>query len=196
MEASEARDHLRMLDGIVRTTDRTLHVPPSILMTIGIVTTVVTGLIQLREMGIPIPPDQYVQPPAMLAMLATIGVVAWRGRRAGRATLVDGYAGAAFLAAFVVAMALNVTAQDRVISPAGMALVWAGTFSMALLINGAIGRSSPLLGGGLAMLLATAAASLVPGWLPGLLSLGWFAGFFVPGLVLALRAPDGRAAAL
>jgi hypothetical protein len=167
-----------------------------ILITIGIVTTTLTALIQLRQMGVAIPPDQYLQPPLLLATLALIGVVAWRGRRAGRPTLVDGYAGAVFLAAFAVAMALNVTAQERVISPAGMGLVWAGTFSMALLVNGAIGRSAPLFGGGLAMLAATASASLVPGWLPGLLSLGWFVGFFVPGLVLALRAPDGRAAAL
>ena len=196
MEAQEARDHLRMLDGIVRSTDRTLHIHPLILMTVGLVTTLVTALIQLRQMGVAIPPDEYVQPPAMLGMLAVIGGVAWRGRRAGRASLVDGYAGAVFLAAFAVATALNVTAQHRVISPEGMALVWAGTFSMVLLINGAIGRSVPLFGGGVALLAATAAASLVPGWLPGVLSVGWFCGFFVPGLVLALRAPDGRVAAV
>src|SRR5512138_3658925 len=99
MEASEARDHLRMLDGIVRTTDRTLHVPPWLLMTIGLVTTTLTALIQLRQLGVAIPPDQYVQPPLLLGTLALIGAVAWRGRRAGRPTLVDGYAGAVFLAA-------------------------------------------------------------------------------------------------
>jgi len=56
----------------------------------------------------------------MLGMVVAIAVVAWRGRHAGRVSLIDGYAGAVFIVAASVAMVLNVTAQDRVISPAGM----------------------------------------------------------------------------
>jgi hypothetical protein len=53
-----------------------------------------------------------------------------------------------------------------------------------------------LLGGGLAMLVAVGAASLVPGWLPGILAVAWLVGFVIPGIVLALGAPHGRTAAV
>jgi hypothetical protein len=195
MDASDARDHLHMLDGIVRRTDRALRVPPVILMSVGLVCCTVTALIQARQMGVPVPPDQYLQPPLMLILIAVIGLTVWRGRHAGRETLIDAYAGAAFFAAFAVALTLNLTAQHRVISAAGMGLVWAASFSMALLIAGAMG-SRILFAGGVALLAATGAASLVPTWLPGILAIGWFCGFFIPGIVLALGAPDGRTAAV
>ena len=195
MDASDARDHLRMVDGIIRHTDRGLRVPPVILIAVGLVCSTVTALIQARQMGIAIPDDQYVQPPMMLLLVAVIGVTAWRGRHAGRETLLDGYAGTAFAAAAAVALTLNLTAQHRVISAAGMGLVWAATFSMALLIAGGMGNRI-LLAGGIALLAATGAASLVPDWLPGILAVGWFLGFFIPGIVLALGAPDGRTAAV
>ena len=161
----------------------------------GLVCSTVTALIQARQMGIAIPDDRYVQPPMMLLLVAVIGVTAWRGRHAGRETLLDGYAGTAFAAAAAVALTLNLTAQHRVISAAGMGLVWAATFSMALLIAGGMGNRI-LLAGGIALLAATGAASLVPDWLPGILAVGWFLGFFIPGIVLALGAPDGRTAAV
>ena len=195
MDASDARDHLRMVDGIIRHTDRGLRVPPVILIAVGLVCSTVTALIQARQMGIAIPDDQYVQPPMMLLLVAVIGVTAWRGRHAGRETLLDGYAGTAFAAAAAVALTLNLTAQHRVISAAGMGLVWAATFSMALLIAGGMGNRI-LLAGGIALLAATGAASLVPDWLPGILAVGWFLGFFIPGIVLAMGAPDGRTAAV
>jgi hypothetical protein len=120
---------------------------------------------------------------------------AWRGRNARRETLIDGYAGTAFLAAFLLAFTLTATAQHRFISAEGIGLVWAGSFAMALLVIGSMG-SGVLLAGGVAMLAAVGAASLVPGWLPGILSLAWLAGFVVPGVVLALEASRGRTAAV
>jgi hypothetical protein len=195
MDTTEARDHLRMVDGIVRATDRSVRMPPEILIGVGLVCSAITGLMQARQIGFPIPPDQYIQPFGWLVMIAVIAGTAWRGRHAGRETLLDGYAGAAFLAAFALALTLTITAQHRFISAEGIGLVWAGSFSMALLVTGAMG-SRVLLAGGLAMLVAVGGASLVPGWLPGMLAIAWLAGFVGPGLVLALGAPRGRTAAV
>jgi hypothetical protein len=195
MDVSEAREHLRMVDGIVRSTDRTVHISPLILIGLGAVCAVITGAMQARQLGWAIPPDQYIQPPAWLVMIIIIGVVVWRGRGAGRETLLDGYAGAAFFAAFALALTLTATAQHRFISADGIGLVWAGSFSMALLVIGAMG-SRVLLAGGLAMLVAVGSASLVPGWLPGMLAVAWLVGFVIPGIVLALGAGRGRAAAV
>jgi hypothetical protein len=195
MDATDARDHVRMLDGIVRATDRTVYISPAILIGIGAVCAAITGLIQARQLGWNIPPDYYIQPPAFLVMLVTIVVASWRHRDRRRSTLVDGYAGIALLGAAALGLTLNVTAQDRVIPPAGIGLVWAGSFAMALLIIGAMGNRV-LLAGGVAMLAAVGAAGLVPGWLPGMLAIAWLAGFALPGIVLALGAPRGRAAAL
>jgi len=190
MDATNAGEHLRMLDGIVRATNRVVSVPPAVLLAVGLFSSAILVLVQARQLGLPIPPDQYLQPPAFLLMFAIIGFAAWKGRNAERTALVDGYAGAAFLAAFLVAMTLNVTAQHRVVSAAGMGLIWAGAFCMALLVIGAIG-SRILLAGGVAMLAAIAAASLVQPWLPGLLAFGWFVGYALPGLILSLRTSDG-----
>jgi hypothetical protein len=195
MDVSEAREHLRMVDGIVRTTDRTVRMPPLILIGVGAVCTAMTALIQARQQGWDIPPDQYIQPPSWLLMVIIIGVTAWRGRGAGRETLLDGYAGAAFFAAFALALTLTITAQHRVIPAAGIGLVWAGSFSMALLVIGAMG-SRVLLAGGVAMLAAVGGAGLASEWLHGMLAVAWFVGFVIPGIALALGAGRGRAAAV
>jgi hypothetical protein len=195
MDAAGARDHLQMVDGIMRTTDRTVHMPPAILLSIGFITTTVLALMQARLSGIDLPADPYLQMPAALVMFGIIGLVAWRGRHAPRALLVDSYVGGAFLVAFIVAMTLNVTAQHRVIPADGVGLIWAAVFAGALLFSGLLG-SRPMLAGGAAMLIATGVAAYNPDRLVGILALGWFLGFVVPGLVLALRAPDGRTAAV
>ena len=194
MDASDAREHLRHVDRIIAATDRTLRVPPAILIGIGVICSVLTGIQQARLLGLAVPPDRYLHLP-MIAVIIGIGAISRLRSRQERETLVAGYAGTAFLMAFVVAMTLNVTAQHRTIPAEGMGVVWSASFAMSLLIAGAMG-SRLLLAGGAAMLMATAAASLVPGWLPGVLAIGWLLGFFVPGLVLALEAPHGRTAAL
>lgn len=195
MDASEAREHLRHVDRIIAATDRTLRVPPAMLIGIGGICSVLTGVQQARLLGLAVPPDQYLHLPMIAVIIGIAAISRLRSRRQERETLVAGYAGTAFLMAFVVAMTLNVTAQHRTIPAEGMGVVWSASFAMSLLIAGAMG-SRLLLGGGAAMLMATAASSLVPGWLPGVLAIGWLLGFFVPGLVLALEAPDGRTAAL
>ena len=195
MDALEARDHVRMIDGILRTADRSVHISPVILIAVGVICSTAIGLVQARQLGMAIPPDQYIQPPLFLTMVAIIGLTAWKGRHAGRGTLVDSYAATVFFVVGAVAMTLNLTAQHRIVSAAGMGLFWAAGFSAALLIVGAMG-SRPLVAGGLAMLAATGAASLIPAWLPGLLAAGWFMGFVIPGIVLALGASRGRTAAL
>jgi hypothetical protein len=195
MNVSEAQEHLRMVQDIVRTTDRTVRVPAGILIGVGSVCTVITAVMQARKLGLDVPPDYYVQPPAWVVMMLIIGVTAWRGRGAHRETLLDSYAGSAFFAALAMALTLTVTAQHRVIPPDGIGLVWAGSFSMALLVIGAMG-SRVLLAGGVAMLIAVGVAGLVPGWLPGMVAVAWFVGFVIPGIVLALGARHGRAAAV
>lgn len=195
MDAADARDHLRMVDGIVRTTDRTVRMPPAILLSIGFISATVLALMQARQRGIDLPDDPYLQMPAALLMFTVIGAVAWRGRQAPRALLVDSYVGGAFMVAFVVAMTLNVTAQHRVIPADGIGLIWAAVFGGALVFSGLLG-SLPMLAGGAAMLIATGVAGYNREWLIGILAVGWFLGFAVPGLVLALGAARGRTAAL
>lgn len=195
MDASQARDHLRYVDRITAATDRTLRVPPAILIGIGLICSAMTGMQQARLLGLAVPPDQYVHLPMIGVILGIAVISRLRSRDQGRETLVAGYAATAFLMAFVVAMTLNMTAQHRTISAEGMAVVWSASFAMALLMAGAMG-SRMLFASGAAMLTATATASLVPGWLPGVLAVGWLLGFFVPGLVIALRAPHGRTAVI
>ena len=195
MDAADARDHLRMVDGIIRTTDRTVYMPPAVLLTVGVIATTVLALMQARLRGATLPADPYLQIPAALVMFTTIGVVAWRGRNAPRTVLLDNYVGGAFLVAFVVAMTLNVTAQHRIIPAEGMGLVWAAVFGGALLFSGLLG-SVPMLGGGVAMLVVTGIAAYNREWLVGILAVGWFAGFVVPGMILAVGATRGRTAAI
>lgn len=195
MDATGARDHLQMVEGIIRQTDRTVHFPPVILLAVGLFSSTVLTLMQLRLRGVSLPADPYLQMPAALIMFAVIGLVVWRGRTAPRALLVDSYVGGAFLVAFIVGMTLNVTAQHRVIPADGIGLVWAAVFAGVLIFSGLIG-SLPLLLGGTAMLVAIGVAAYNRDWLAGILALAWFVGFVVPGIVLALRPPHGRAAAL
>jgi hypothetical protein len=76
-----------------------------------------------------------------------------------------------------------------------MGLFWGAGLSMAMLIVG-LQASRPLLGGGIALLAASVAACLVPGWFEGLSALGWVVGLVLPGVILALDKSDGRAAAV
>lgn len=195
MDTTEARDHLRHVDRIIAATDRTVRVPPSTLIAIGLICSALTGMQQARLLGVAVPPDQYVHLPMIAGIIGIAVISGRRSRQEGRETLVARYAGTAFLLAFVVALTLNVTAQHRIISAEGMGLVWSASFALALLMAGAMG-SRVLFAGGAAMLAATATASLVPGWLPGVLAAGWFLGYAVPGLVLARGTQDGRTAAV
>ena len=190
MENSEARDHLRIVDDIIRSTDRTVRIPPAILVGVGAVCTIVTASMQAQRLGWTSAIDDFIQPLGWLAMVVVIGVTVWRRRAAGRETLIDRYAAWAFFSAFAFALILNLTAQNRVISPPGIGLIWAGSFSMALLVVGAMG-SRVLLTGGLAMLATVGAAGLMGNWLEGTLAVAWFVGFVVPGILLALGNARG-----
>lgn len=185
MENSEARDHLRIVEDIIRATDRTVRIPPAILIGVGGVCTIVTASMQAQRLGWTSGVDDLIQPLGWLAMVVVIGMTAWRGRAAGRENLIDRYAAWAFFSAFAFALVLNLTAQNRVISPQGIGLIWAGSFSMALLVIGAMGNRV-LLAGGLAMLATVGAAALMGSWLEGTIALAWFVGFVIPGILLAL----------
>ena len=189
MDKSTARDDLAVVDRILRTADRTLHIPPLILITWGMVAVIINGVHQARDSGLTVPPDQFFHVPLILA---AIGLTVWAGSRpaAQRETLVDSHAGVTFGVTFAVLLILNVTAQNTVITVGAMSLVWATGFSIALLIVG-LQSSRLLLAGGIAMLAACVIAPFVQTWFDGMLTAGWFAGFVVPGIVLWRRSGDG-----
>lgn len=194
MDTTQAREHLQWVHGIVRVADRHLHVPPATLIAWGLFGAVVDAVHQARGSGFSVPNDQTFQLPLMLLAMAVTVYGAWRGA-SGRQTLVDSYAGTVFLVVFGVLLIVNVFAQDTVVPTRAMSLFWSVGLTIAMLIVG-LQASRPLLAGGAAMLAASVAACLVPGWFDGLLALGWVAGLVVPGAVLALESPDGRVAAL
>jgi hypothetical protein len=194
MDASEARDHLQWIDGILRAADRKLHLPPATLIAWGLFGAVVNALHQAAASGIEVPRDAVVQLPMMIAAVV---VSVWAASRqpAGRKTLVDSHAGTVLFVVFAVLLAVNMAAQDRIIPLRAMSLFWCVGFSIALLVIG-IQASRPLWVGGLIMVAAGIVASLVPAWFDGILALGWTLGFVGAGVVLALQGSDGRAAAV
>lgn len=194
MDASEAREHLHWVHGILRTADRTLHMPPATLIAWGLFGTIVNALHQGTVSGISVPRDEIVQFP-MMVMAIVVSVWAASRGRVGRKTLVDSNAGVVFCVVFAVLMLVNLTAQDTVIPFRAMALFWCVGFSIALLVVG-IQASRPLWIGGVIMVAASVTASHIPGWFDGILALGWVLGFVGPGVVLALERTDGRTAAI
>jgi hypothetical protein len=195
MESAEAREHLDAVHRIVAATDRTVRLPPLLLIIVGLGCAAINGVRQARGLGLDVPADQYFQLP-LIALIVLVGFYeSRRAQRAGRESLIAGYAGAALFCAFLVTMTLNITAQHRLISDTGMSLFWSASFSMALLFAGMMGSRLLLAAGG-AMLACTGLAAYMDGWLSGVLAIGWLLGFLVPGLVLARGAPHGRSAAL
>ncbi|MDE2805445.1 MAG: hypothetical protein OXN18_09915 [Gemmatimonadota bacterium] len=189
MNESTARDDLAAVDRILRAADRTLHFPPLVLVTWGLCAAIINGVHQVGVLGFPVPSDTSFHVPLMVL---AIGITVWVARRhdAERETRVDAQAATTFGVALAVALLLNVTAQDTVIPATGMSLFWSGSISIALLVVG-IQASRPLLGGGVALLTASALAGFVPSWFSGTLALGWLAGLVVPGIVLMRRRADG-----
>ena len=194
MDASESRDHLQLIDGILRAADRSLHMPPATLIAWGLFGAIVNGLHQATVSGFTVPGDQFLHLPMMAVAM---GVSVWAAGRdtGGRRTLVDTQAGVVFSVVFGVLILVNVSAQHTVVPLRAMALFWSAGFSIALLVVG-IQASRPLLGGGVAMVAASITASLVPSWFDGILALGWAIGLAGPGLALALEKSDGRASTI
>jgi hypothetical protein len=190
MDAFEARDHLQLVDGILRRADRSLHLPPVTIIAWGLFGTIVNALHQARASGLAVPPDGMLHLPLMLLAVA-ISVWEARRRSTDRETLTDQYAGVVFCVVFIVLLLVNVTAQHTVVPAKAMALFWSVGLSMALLIVG-IQTSRVLLAGGMALLMVSITAPLIPGWFDGMLALGWAVGFVGPGILLALGRPHGR----
>jgi hypothetical protein len=194
MDESEARDHLKWIDSILRTADRTLHLPPATLIAWGLFGAIVNALHQAAASGIAVPRDGAVQLPMMVSA-AVVSVWAASRQPLGRKTLVDGHAGTVLGVVFAVLMAVNLAAQGTIVPIRAMSLFWCVGFSIALLVIG-IQASRPLWVGGLVMVSAAIVASLVPVWFDGILALGWTLGFVGSGIALALERSDGRAAAV
>jgi len=191
----QAREHLNMVDRILQT-DRTLNMPPIILIGCGLFGALINGIQQARSIGLEVPPDRYIHLPLLLVLLATIAFADWRNRKSGhRETQADSLVGSALLITFVAILVLNVTAQNVVIPFQAMALFWSGGFSIALLIVGAHCNRA-LMGGGVALLAASAAASYFPTWFNGILAVGWLAGFALPGIVIAYAPSNERPAVI
>jgi hypothetical protein len=194
MDTTQAREHLQWVHGIVRVADRHLHLPPATLIAWGLFGAIVDAVHQARASGFTVPDDQTFQLPLLLLAAGVTVYGAWRGP-AGHQTLVDSYAGTVFLVVFGVLLITNVFAQHTVVPTRAMSLFWNVGLTMAMLIVG-LHASRPLLAGGVALLAASVAACLVPGWFDGLLAFGWVAGLVAPGVFLALDGSDGRAAAV
>lgn len=193
MDSSQARNDLESVATIVRTADRSLNVQPWIFVIWGLFGATVNALQQARSSGIAVPADPIIQLPLLLAAITATVVVSLRS--AGKETLIDRHAGVVFSVVFGVLLIANFSAQHRVVPYEGMALFWSFGLAMAVLIVG-VEASRPLLLGGVALTAASVAACLVPGWFSGLLAAGWLAGLVAPGLALAWRRSDGRAASL
>ena len=189
MDETTARHDLALVDRILRDVDRTLNMPPLILLAWGLFAAIVNGVQQARALGVPAPSDGSFQLPLMLLAIV-ISVWAARRHDTGRETRTDTQAGITFGAAFGVLLLVNLTAQHRVIPADAMSLFWAGGMSIALLAVG-LQASRPLLLLGIALLAAAALASLVPAWFHGTLALGWVAGLVVPAVVLRTRRTHG-----
>jgi hypothetical protein len=189
MDPFEARDHLNMVDGILRNADRTLHFPPLVLVAWGLFGAAVNASHQARSSGMAFPPDWTWHLPS-LVLLGILSV--WTSRRGyeNRQTLIDQSSAFVFLVVFAVLFAVSVAAHD-IIPARASALFWSAGFSTALLIVG-LQASRPLLIGGIALLAACVAACLIPGWFDGLLALGWAIGFAGSGILLALLRRNGR----
>ena len=194
MEPSEARDHLQWVDGILRTADQSLHLPPATLIAWGVVAAAFNAAHQAAAMGMSVPRDGSFQLPMILAAIA---ISIWAAARtpAGRQTLVDRNAGIVFGVVFAVLMLINLTMQDRVVPFRAMALFWCVAYSIALLVVG-IQSSRPLWVGGMILLFASVTAGFVPAWFDGVLALGWALGFVGPGVVLAWGRRNGRPSAI
>ena len=189
MDKATAHSDLALVDRILQTADRTLNMPPLILLTWGLFAAIVNGVQQVREAGLPVPPDGSFHLPLMLL---AIGISVWAARRddTGRETQVDAQAGITFGVAFGVVLLLNLTAQHTVIPEKAMTLFWSGGLSIALLTIG-VQASRPLLAGGIALLAASAAAGFVPDWFHGMIALGWIFGLVAPAAVLWNRGRHG-----
>ena len=74
MTSPPARGRSGVVDRILRTADRTLHIPPLILITWGMVAVIINGVHQARESGLTVPPDQFFHVPLILA---AIGLTVW-----------------------------------------------------------------------------------------------------------------------
>lgn len=188
MNKSTAHDDLAVVDRILHVTDRTLHIPPLILVTWGLCAAIINGVHQGRALGFPVPSDASFH---VVLMLVAIGITVWTASRhdAERETRVDSQAGITFGVALAVALLLNLTAQHTVIPARAMSLFWSGSISIALLVVG-IQASRPLMAGGMALVAASAVAGFVPAWFSGTLAVGWLAGLVVPGIVLWSRRAD------
>ena len=57
MNKATARSDLALVDRILQDVDRTLHMPPLILLTWGLFAAIVNGVAQARTVGLPVPSD-------------------------------------------------------------------------------------------------------------------------------------------
>lgn len=188
MDTIQARDHLDSVATIVRTADRSLHVPPWVFVVWGLFATTINALKQARDSGVAIPGDSMIQLPLLLLAAGATVWLSWRSSDQ-RETLIDRHTGVVFSVVFAVLLIANLTLQHRMVPYEAMAVFWSLGFAIALLIVG-FEASRPLLFGGVALLAAAVATAWAPGWFNGLLAAGWFAGMVVPGLVLASTRSD------
>src|SRR5689334_7866632 len=114
MDASESREHLQWVDGLLRAAEQSLHMPPATLITWGIVAATFNAVHQAAAMRMVVPRDGILQLPMIVAAIV---ISFWAAIRtpSERQTLVDKNAGIVFGVVFIVLILVNLTTQDRVV---------------------------------------------------------------------------------
>jgi hypothetical protein len=192
MDAPQAAEHLDMVDHILHRA-RSGSAPPLqfiIWGCVGITYNIVGQLVSMGKVG----PGAFWVGGAVLAIAIVIS--AWDLRRmqrdAGRQSTIGRLAAFSFwMAAGVMTVATLMNEFTNLLPPFSPAIFYATGMSIALLSLGFGLRSTALIFGGCALMVALVAAFLVPIWLGAILAVGNFAGFIVPGIWFASARDDG-----
>jgi hypothetical protein len=192
MDAPQAAEHLDMVDHILQRT-RSGSAPPLQFIVWGCVGMAYDIIGQLVSMGKVGPAAFWVAGAVLvIAIVLSIWDMGRMQRAAGRQSVVGRLAAFSFwMAAGVMTVATVMNEFTNLLPPFAPAIFFATGMSIALLALGFGLRSTAMIFGGCALVVALVAAFLVPGWLGAILAAGNFAGFIVPGIWFAVARDDG-----
>lgn len=190
MDSDEARQHLTMVDGILRRNERRLHLAPMSYILWGVSNACIyAGYMQQ------LPSEVSVLFYACGILLSFVALLssAWSYRVAitDRYTMLDRQAFAAFagITLFMIVMK-PVWNAHALVDGAAYALIWTFGFAVSMVLIGAAGQRI-LLAGGCILFCGMIAGSISPNSLAISLAIASFLGIAGPGVFFALRRNDG-----